>query len=189
MADSGLDIFIGGGGDDLAWLGLGVMRAYAQRYEGEAGRPVLYSANARVRRLFWRIRRERPGEPLNIVGHSWGALDAFRLAVLVERSGVPVANLITLDPVGWPFGRAPHGTPNAPWQNVEGSPSAPDSSDRLTNRWPWSRKPSGLPIARADAHVVLDVNHWNVEGMMRLSGARERLECSWGRAPRSSAQV
>jgi hypothetical protein len=48
VARSGLDIFIGGGGDDLAWLGLGIVRAYAQRYAAETRRPVLYSANARV---------------------------------------------------------------------------------------------------------------------------------------------
>jgi hypothetical protein len=49
----------------------------------------------------------------------------------------------------------------------------------MTNRWPWSRKPSGLPVERAAAKVVLDLNHWNVEAMMQLGGARERLDASW----------
>jgi pimeloyl-ACP methyl ester carboxylesterase len=179
MAHSGLDIFIGGGGDDLAWLSFGVVRAYAERYAAETGRPVIYSANARVLGLAWRVRRLRPAAPLNIVGHSWGALDAYRLAVLVERARFSVDNLITLDPVGWPFGRAPRGLPTAPWLNVDCAPSRPDASDRMTNRWPWSRKPSGLPVERAAAKVVLDLNHWNVEAMMQLGGARERLDASW----------
>jgi pimeloyl-ACP methyl ester carboxylesterase len=129
--------------------------------------------------LFWRIRRERPGGALNIVGHSWGALDAFRLAVRAEGAGGQVDNLITLDPVGWPFGRRPHGAPTAPWLNVVCAPSQPDDSDRLTNRPPWSRKPSGLPIERTQTNVVLDLNHWNVDMMMHLSGARARLDAAW----------
>jgi pimeloyl-ACP methyl ester carboxylesterase len=132
-----------------------------------------------VLRLAWGIGRRHPAALLNIIGHSWGALDAYRLARLLERAGVSVGNLITLDPVGWPFGRCPRGLPAARWLNVDCASSQPDDSDRMTERWPWSRKPSGLPVERAETNIVLDLNHWNVEAMMRLGGARARLDASW----------
>lgn len=171
-----MEIFIGGGGDDLAWLGLGVVRAYATRYAAETGRPTLYAPNARVGLLLRRILRQAPEGALNIVGHSWGGPDAYRLALAAERRGIEVASLITLDPVAGPIRPAPQGELAAPWLNVVAAPSAPDASDRLTRRPPWSRKPSGLPVTRAAACVELDLNHWNVEAMMRLSGARAWLD-------------
>jgi hypothetical protein len=97
----------------------------------------------------------------------------------VERAGFPVENLITLDPFGWPFGTRPRGFPTARWLNVDCAPSRPDASDRMTDRRPWSRKPSGLPVDRAERNVVLDLNHWNVEAMMQLGGARARLDANW----------
>lgn len=171
-----MDIFIGGGGDDLAWLGLGVVRAYAARYAAETGRPTLYSPNARVGRLVRRLRRARPARPLNIVGHSWGGPDAIRVAAAAERDGLAVANLVTLDAVAGPLRRVPAVALSAAWLDVVATPSTPDRSDRLTHRPPWSRKVVGLP---ADVTVSLDLNHWNVDGMMRLSGARARLDAAW----------
>jgi hypothetical protein len=54
--------------------------------------------------------------------------------------------------------------------------SSPDRSDWLTSLRPYARKPSGLPVTFATRHVVLDLNHRDVAGMMDLSGAREWLE-------------
>lgn len=155
--------------------------ALATRYARETGRPVLYSANARVGPLLARLRRlggegERP--VVNLVGHSWGGPDAVRLAAGAEAQGMQVDNLITLDPVRGPVRRVWGSGLRARWLNVIGQPSQPDVSDRLTDRWPWSRRlTDGFPAA--DLNVRLDVNHWNVEAMMALSGARERLDESW----------
>jgi hypothetical protein len=74
-------------------------------------------------------------------------------------------------PAGW--------RPGPYWLDVNLAPSSPDHTDQLTNRRPWARKPSRLPLGAADRRVVLDLNHWDVGRMMRLSGARDRLDGAW----------
>ena len=175
-----MDIFIGGGGDDLAFLGLGVVRQYAARYAAETGRPVIYLPNARIGRARRLIERSlRRAEPVNVVGHSWGAIDAYVAVVAAVRRGAAPANLITLDPVSGPLRRPPAWQAGPHWLNVALDPASPDRSDRLTTRRPWAHKPPRLALNAADAHVVLDLNHWDVGRMMRLSGARERLDAAW----------
>jgi pimeloyl-ACP methyl ester carboxylesterase len=175
-----LDIFIGGGGDDLAFLGFGVVRQYAAQYAAETGRRVVYLPNARIgraRRLI--VAASAAGEPVNVVGHSWGAIDAFVAVTGAAGRGGHVATLVTLDPVSGPLRRPPARPSGLHWLNVTLEPCRPDESDRLTNRRPWAAKPSRLPLEAADRHVVLDLNHWDVAGMMRLSGARARLDAAW----------
>ncbi len=171
-----MDIFVGGGGDDLAWLGLGVVRAYAADVAAAAGRPVLYAPNARPARLRQAIiAAARGGAAVNLIGHSWGAIDAFRAAAWALREGLPVANLITLDPVSGPWRRPPRWPGGAYWLNVCARSSRPDKSDRLTQWRPFAHKPSRLPLRDADRTVTLDLHHWDVERMMRLSGAHDLL--------------
>jgi len=175
-----MDIFIGGGGDDLAFLGLGVVRQYAQRYAAETNRPVAYLPNARIGRARRLIEAAaRAGEPVNVIGHSWGAIDAFVAVHAAARRGATATNLITLDPVSGPFRRLQPWRVNAFWLNVTLDPAKPDRSDQLTTRRPWAYKPSRLGLDAADEVVVLDLSHWNVGGMMRLSGARARLDAAW----------
>ncbi|MBS0411602.1 MAG: hypothetical protein JSR86_16920 [Proteobacteria bacterium] len=172
-----MDIFVGGGGDDLSWLGLGVVRDYAADHAARTGRPTLYLPNARTLRLRRALElAARRGAAVNIVGHSWGAIDAFEAAVWAAGRGLAVANLVTLDPVSGPLRRPSAWRGGAFWLNVTLDPEAPDPSDRLTRRRPFAHKPSRLPLADADLAVTLDANHWDVETMMRLSGARARIE-------------
>jgi len=174
-----MDIFIGGGGDDLTWLGLGVVRRYASNHATGTGRPALYIPNARPARLRQAIEAGASrGDVVNLIGHSWGAIDAFHAAANALRRGIAVANLVTLDPVSGPWRRPITWPGGAFWLNVCAAPSRPDRSDRLTRRRPFARKPSRLPLATADLNVTLDLHHWDVENMMRLSGARERLDRS-----------
>ena len=174
-----MDLFIGGGGDDLARLGFGVVRHYAARYAAETGRPVAYLPNARIGRARRLIEAAfAAGEPVNVVGHSWGAIDAYVAVARALRRGARVTNLITLDPVSGPLRRPPPWPGGAYWLNVALEPRTPDHSDRLTDRRPWARKPSRLPLAAADEQLVLDLNHWDVAGMLRLSGARARLDAA-----------
>jgi thioesterase domain-containing protein len=173
-----LEIFIGGGGDDLAWLGLGVVRAYATAYAAQTGREVLYSPNARVDALTRQLRNKPDATPLNIIGHSWGAPDAFDLAARLAAAGRTVQTLITLDAVGGPFERHVRDLEVGFWLDVTACPLIPDRSDRLTNLAPFSRKPARLPFGLASARVEIDLSHWDVAGMMRLSGARVLLDQS-----------
>ena len=171
-----MDIFIGGGGDDLKWLGLGVVRDYATKFSRLSGRPSLYLPNARTGRAVHLVDAAiRRGDVVNIIGHSWGAVDAYAAVVAATRLGLAVANLITLDPVSGPWRRPPEWPGGVFWLNVDLAPSVPDASDRLTRRRPFAVKPSRLPTHLADAHVVLDLNHRDVEPMMRISGAQTRL--------------
>jgi pimeloyl-ACP methyl ester carboxylesterase len=172
-----MDIFVGGGGDDLSWLGLGVVRAYAADLAAATERPVLYIPNARPVRLRRAIAAAaRGGEVVNLIGHSWGAIDAFHAAARALRQGVAIANLVTLDPVSGPWRRTEAWPGGAYWLNVRADSSRPDGSDRLTQRRPFAHKPSRLPLSAADRTVTLDLHHWDVESMMRLSGARDRLD-------------
>jgi thioesterase domain-containing protein len=179
-SSDGIDIFVGGGGDDWPILGLGVVRFYAARYAEETGRPTAYLPNARVRRIVRLIASASEAGPVNVIGHSWGGPDAYKAVVRARRRGLRVDTLITLDPVGGPIHRIAREVPDVFWLNVEARPSQPDDSDRLTLRRPFARKPSRLPVEAAHRHVVLDLNHWNVAAMMTLSGARARLDASRG---------
>lgn len=171
-----MDIFIGGGGDDLWWMGLGVVRHYVAQFSSSSGRPAVYLPNARTGRASREIKAaSERGEVINVVGHSWGAVDAYVVTVAALRRGVSIANLITLDPVSGPLRRPPAWRGGAFWLNIELQPTAPDASDRLTSRRPFAVKPSRLPIRDADEHFVVDLNHWDVARMMRVSGAESRL--------------
>lgn len=174
-----IDIFVGGGGDDLSWLGLGVVRQYAVAFAARTGRPVLYLPNARPERLRRALRIGAGRDTvINLVGHSWGAIDAYEAAAWAARRGIAVANLVTLDPVSGPLRRPSAWPGGAAWLNVALEPSSLDPSDRLTLRRPLANKPSRLPLSDAAPSLVLDLHHWDVGGMMRLSGAQDRLEGS-----------
>jgi pimeloyl-ACP methyl ester carboxylesterase len=173
----GVDIFIGGGGDDLTALGLGVVADYAHAWAAESAHAVLYVANGRpgpVRREIAAAAARK--EPVVLAGHSWGGPDAWRAAAWAADEGLPVRALITLDPVGGPLRRTFRGQLACPWLNIVAAPATPDRSDRLTRLRGLSRKPSGLPTAQADREVILDLNHWNVAGMMALSDAWRWVE-------------
>ncbi len=167
-----VDIFIGGGGDDLAFLGLGVLADYARRHGVATGRSVLYLPNGRRGRLRRAIAVAADrNEPVCLIGHSWGGPDAWRAGTWAAARGLPVRALITLDPVAGPLRRRFTGELACPWLNVVAQPAAPDRSDRLTGLHGLSRKPSGLPTAKATQEVVLNLNHWNVADMMAGSDA------------------
>jgi len=172
-----MEIFIGGAGDDLAFLGFGVLASYARRYAAETGRPAIYVPNARLRRVRRAIAEAAArGEAVNLIGHSWGGPDAWRAAAWAARRGLPLRALVTLDPVDGPLRRRFEGALGCEWLNVVADPSAPDRSDALTRLPLLAGKPPRLPLAQATRQVILDLNHWDVTGMMRASGARRLIE-------------
>ncbi|MBA3811884.1 MAG: alpha/beta fold hydrolase [Caulobacteraceae bacterium] len=120
-----MEIFIGGGGDDLGFLNFGVMADYARSYAARTGRRVLsvpHAGTSRVRRAI--AVASRAGEGVSLIGHSWGGPDAWRAAAWAVRAVLPVRGLITLDPVGGPLRRRFEGPAPAFWLNVEARPSS-----------------------------------------------------------------
>lgn len=164
----GIDIFIGGGGDDLP--GFGVMRAYAAAYARQTGRPTLYFPNGRKRRVLRAIARHQDGGgPVNLIGHSWGAIDAYNVAVQARRRGLRVDNLLTVDPVGGRFllARPRRGERPGLWTSIVAEAPVHDQSDRMAV---LGGKPSPLPIAEADRQYWVAANHFAVEAMMAAGG-------------------
>jgi len=173
----GADIFIGGGADDL--LPHGVMRDYAEAYARQTGRPTRYFPNARIGGVVDAIQQgDANGGPVNVVGHSWGGPDAYNAVARANAAGLPVDNLITLDPVSGPS-RAVEGVAHAgTWMNVYGHPVQPDFTDQIAS-FPWlAHKPSDLPVPLADEPINVRLHHGDAEGMMQQSGARELLDRS-----------
>jgi pimeloyl-ACP methyl ester carboxylesterase len=163
----GIEIFIGGGGDDLP--GFGVMRAYAAAYARETGRPTLYFPNGRKRRVLRAIARHQDGGPVNLIGHSWGAIDAYNVAILARRRGLRVDNLLTVDPVGGRFllARPRRGERPGLWTSIVAHPPVRHQSDAMAE---LGGKPSRLPTAEADRQYRVDAHHFDVEAMMAAGG-------------------
>ena len=169
-----LDIFIGGGGDDLM-PGGGVLWTYARAYAAATDRDVRYVPNGRVGRVLHLMRDAlRAGRAVRVVGHSWGAPDAYRAVAALAAQGLHADLLVTLDPVGGPFRRPRGAVAPTAWLNVVTDPPHPDRSDRLAHLPPFSRRGGRLP-PDADRSVTLTLHHWDVEAMMAQSGARALL--------------
>ena len=163
----GVDIFIGGGGDDLP--GFGAMKDYASSYSKETGRPTLYFPNGRKAEVLKAIAAHQDGGPVNIVGHSWGGTDAYNAGAVARREGLHVDNVVTIDPVGGNFflaGREPGERPRN-WTNVAAHPVEPDESDAMAA---LGGKPSELPVTEADRQYSVKANHVDVGAMMAAGG-------------------
>jgi RHS repeat-associated protein len=82
-----VDIFVGGLGD----RGTGIVKDFVppggQYFEHDQRREILEF-----------IRRVPDGEPINLIGHSWGGDTAARVAIASCRT---INSLITIDPVSW----------------------------------------------------------------------------------------
>jgi thioesterase domain-containing protein len=174
----GADIFIGGYLDDL-WPGDGVMHDYASRYQKQTGRPTQYFRNDRVGQVVDAIRQaDASGGPANVVGHSFGGPDAYNAAAAALRQGLPVANVITLDPVSGHDGAVNGALSGAHWLNVQATTDHPNFSDLITHVPLLSAKPSNLPTRYADQTATVPAHHEDVAPMMRASGARAPLDRS-----------
>lgn len=172
-----VDIFIGGGGDTVT----GIMRDYAGQWQkAHPDRQVLY-----YNRGDGDIVRETinsyatSDEPVNVIGHSWGAATAGDAA---DDSYGHVTNLITLDPVSrleGMSGKKPDNVQN--WLNVTANPSTPNRDDKIAA---IGGKPSSLPTDKADTNVTVNRNHGDAAGMMRDSGAAKVIDDSYAKKDR-----
>lgn len=97
-----IDIYFGGAGDTL----FGVVRGYVDQQ-----RVSLAGGNRPYRSIHWlpwgslyrgaglALQAAQRGEPINIIGHSWGGSTAIALVRLLREQGIRVNNLVTIDPV------------------------------------------------------------------------------------------
>ncbi|MBO9707336.1 MAG: RHS repeat-associated core domain-containing protein [Caulobacter sp.] len=167
-----VDIFVGGFNDANSRI----VKSYSEAYKlAHPDRTVLYFEHRQGRLIQNAINAgSKDGEPVNLIGHSYGASTAGKAA---DAATGTVTNLVTIDPVGRSGtlgGKKPGNVEN--WMNVVADPSNPNKSDLVAS---LGGKPSSLPVESADSNVVVDANHENFPDMMRKSGAEEVIERSY----------
>ena len=111
--------------------------------------------------LINRITSECPNEPINVIGHSWGAETAEDVAKALP--GV-IDLLVTVDPVSrWWSKGDPRPNVNE-WININAGPSNRDFSDTVASvGGKWGNWPDG----KADAHYSVDASHAYFRNMMK----------------------
>jgi pimeloyl-ACP methyl ester carboxylesterase len=107
------------------------------------------------------INSQPASEPINIVGHSYGANTAAQVAGVVNR---PVDLLITIDPVG--YSSAGNFVANVSnWINVTAAPNSTNFSDIIAS---VGGKGGNLPVNEATSTYSLNTNHANFSTMMNF---------------------
>ncbi|MCF6258615.1 MAG: hypothetical protein L3J98_00405 [Gammaproteobacteria bacterium] len=114
---SKVEYFIGGAGDKGDWISLAggatnIMKAVSlNRARTSADIDCIYRGHEQEREILSDIKKQWQSgkyKSIRITGHSWGGKAAMDLAQDLFNSGVPVDELITLDPISmFPFGKIP----------------------------------------------------------------------------------
>ncbi len=112
---SKVEYFIGGAGDKGDWISLAggatnIMKAVSlNRARTSADIDCIYRGHEQEQEILSDIKKQWQSgkyKSIRITGHSWGGKAAMDLAQDLFNSGVPVDELITLDPVSmFPFGK------------------------------------------------------------------------------------
>ncbi len=161
-----IDIFIGGAGDATSK----VVANYASRHNKAYGNSVYFPHDADDEILAL-IDQLPTCEPINLVGHSWGADTA---ALVAARSPRRIDLLVTVDPVsslavGSPFGPSYDDVAQNvdDWVNVNAAPTKRDPSDDVADLGgKWGEGVKGYP----DTYMEVDANHRNFDEMMKAPG-------------------
>ncbi|MFN4024212.1 MAG: hypothetical protein ACK4MQ_05235 [Hyphomonas sp.] len=177
------ELYFGGAADESSRLVLGYCEA-RRRIAEPSGRLVRYFPHYQLPAAArFAAEAQGDGRPLILIGHSWGADAALRLARRLARPAL----LVGADPVAKP---AP---PFNFWQgrpdtarfilHVDAAAEAPDRSDRVKAVGYWTG--GGVPRAyrEADARISTRLNHWNFAGMMVARGEDGRSAEDWLAAP------
>jgi RHS repeat-associated protein len=183
--DGERDIFIGGFNDKgFLGSGSGIVRDYARDFSSaHPKRDVHYKTWRNKAEIIRLIESTPKGEPVNVIGHSWGAHAG---AEAVARANRRTDLLITIDPVG--RSKADDPSNLGSWINVEADPSNPNLSDTTAS---VGGKPPNLDTSFAENYSV-DENHEAFPAMMETPTAgngtvKERLiMCTGSRIPRAS---
>ena len=119
------------------------------------------------------------GQPLALIGHSWGADAALRVARRLEGD----VFLIGADPVAKPS------LPLSSWQgrpasarfvvHVDAVAAAPDRSDRVKSFGYLAGGGVHRAWREADVTIPTGLNHWNFAGMMAAKGPDGKSAEDW----------
>jgi pimeloyl-ACP methyl ester carboxylesterase len=171
------DIYIGGAGDTLTRQVRNFADAQRSDYPDNDIRYFSYDDIGGINRAM--NEPLRPGEPLNLIGHSWGGSAAIERAGLFGK--IPVDNLITIDPVGYvdPDFKLDN---VRNWINVMGDPS-PETrnlSDTVASVGRWFGTTAPEILNQADVNLKSTRNHRDFLAMMREARAVNAILKSYG---------
>lgn len=168
-----LRIFVGGALDNR--IGQNTKGYYEQYVDSGAG-SAEYCTHVSVPSIMGAIRRaSEDGIPVDILGHSYGAMAAFNAANLAGQQDYRVRNLVTADPVGrlsTSRGPLPAGSVTR-WINIDADPPSDALKDKLNLSDLVGRvggKPSTVPTAYADQDFIVRRHHEDLAGMVRDAG-------------------
>lgn len=173
--DVNAPIFIGGGGETYL-QNPGIVQTYVgDRGSGNYYRHYQADRVYSAMEVMWAL-----GKPIIIIGHSWGGDRAIEAAFRALRRGMPVAMLVTADPITGAGGRGMFGPENhspsdyarlsrelgGVWVNIPATAyrRAPDTSDTIARVGGRLRSEDA---GRADVSIPADVHHFDFRGMMR----------------------
>ena len=173
------ELYIGGAADESSRLVLSYAQTRRQLVE-PAGRLVRYFPHYKALAAFEQARRALDdGRQLALIGHSWGADAALRVARRLEAGVV----LIGADPVAKPS------LPLSYWQrrpasaqfvvHVDAVAQAPDRSDRVKSFGYLAGGGIHRAWREADVTISTGLNHWNFAGMMAAAGADGKSAEDW----------
>lgn len=173
------ELYIGGAADEASRLVLGYAQARRRLLEPK-GLQVRYFPHYRIpEALTFARAMAGDGRPLALIGHSWGADGALRVARRMDRDVL----LIGADPVAKPA------LPLALWQarpeaarimvHVDAAAEAPDRSDHVKAMGYLTGGGVHRAWRQADYTIPTRLNHWNFAGMMAAKGADGRSAEDW----------
>ncbi|WP_148205834.1 hypothetical protein [Hyphomonas neptunium] len=173
------ELYLGGAADESSRLVLSYAEARRRLME-PTGRVVRYFPHYKaVAALELARSLLADGKPLALIGHSWGADAALRVARRIDGDVV----LIGADPVAKPS------LPLSYWQgrpasaqfvvHVDAVAEAPDRSDRVKSFGYLAGGGVHRAWREADVTIPTGLNHWNFAGMMAAKGADGKSAEDW----------
>lgn len=167
-------IYIGGFGDKN---GHEIVQNY-ERINRVEGRDTQYFAHGEFAEAAAAAAAARDkGEPLNIVGHSLGGRNAILVANSLAEQGIVVDNLITIDPVGEPFGGTSDGSNIRNWVDVTATPSNRDWSDAVASAGRFTM--GTTDTSAANTRLNVDTNHDEFKIMMDAANVPAIIDQSY----------
>ena len=166
------DIYIGGAWDKDKTR---IVQDFARRQQQlHPDRDIQYFSYKEGKKIASELSKSlQENEPLNVIGHSFGAREAVRQAVSTSSN---ITNLITIDPVG-SAGNGAKPSNVSTWSNVTASPSDPNSSDTIAS---IGRKLFGTTdTTGANPSQSSTSNHGDFPQMMSQIDALQKIEYSY----------